>query len=182
MQWVVRRGVVVALQAAVVLAGCARAQQPRAALHYGGSAERAAAPAAADRATPSRLTLSLDRVTLREALHVIAKEGSVTVSYSSDVVPVDRRVSVHVRNGTVGEALDSALAGTRVVARVWSATQIVLESAPNAARATPERADAAGRVTDAESGAMPPQSLRAAPAVRPPHLVHPRPARTTMPQ
>jgi outer membrane receptor protein involved in Fe transport len=102
---------------------------------------------------PGRITLSLDRVTLREALHTIAKESGVSVSYSSDVVPVARRVSVHVRDATVGEALDSALAGTGVIARVWSATQIVLEAAePNAARAMPTHADAAGRVTDAESG------------------------------
>lgn len=153
MQGVVRGGVLIGLQVSAVLAVRASAQQPHAALRYDGLAERAAAPGVAARATPSRITLSLDRVTLREALHVITRESGVSVSYSSDVVPVDRRVSVHVRNATVGEALDSALAGTGVVARIWSATQIVLEAPPHAVRATPERADAAGRVTDAESGA-----------------------------
>ena len=151
MKCVVRRGLRTGLPLAAMLATTAGAQPPRAALHYGAPAERAATPATS-RATPGRLTLSLERVTLRDALHTIAKESGVNVSYSSDVVPVARRVSIHVRNATVGEALDSALAGTGVVARVWSATQIVLEVPPNVERRAPH-ADGAGRVTDAESGA-----------------------------
>jgi hypothetical protein len=147
MKCVVRRGVRTGLALPAMLAATASAQQPRAALHYGAPAERAAMPA--------RITHSLERVTLRDALHTIAKESGVNVSYSSDVVPVTRRVSVHVRNATVGEALDSALAGTGVVARVWSATQIVLEAPGNAERGAPAHADAAGRVTDAESGNAP---------------------------
>jgi outer membrane receptor protein involved in Fe transport len=149
MKCVVGGGIAIGL----LLAVRAGAQQKQPSPHYGGTAERTTVPAAS-RATPSRATLSVDGVTLREALRVIAKEWGKSVSYSSDVVPVTRRVSVHVRNAAVGEALDSALAGTGVVARVWSATQIVLEpAAPNATRATPEHADAVGRVTDAESGA-----------------------------
>ena len=151
MKCVVRRGLGTGLPLAAMLATTAGAQQARATLHYGVPAERAATPAPS-RATPGRITLSLERVTLRDALDTIAKESGVNVSYSSDVVPVARRVSIHVQNATVGEALDSALAGTGVVARVWSATQIVLEVPPHAERRAPH-ADAAGRVTDAESGA-----------------------------
>ena len=152
MKWIVGGSTVIGIQLAAVFALTAGAQQPRAAFRYRRPAERTAAPAAS-RPMPGRITLSLDRVTLREALHTIAKESGVSVSYSSDVVPASRRVSMHVRNATVGEALDSALAGTGVIARVWSATQIVLEAAEaNAAPATPTHADAAGRVTDAESG------------------------------
>src|SRR6185312_8889748 len=148
MKWIVGGSTVIGIQLAAVFALTAGAQQPRAAFRYRRPAERTAAPAAS-RPMPGRITLSLDRVTLREALHTIAKESGVSVSYSSDVVPASRRVSVHVRNATVGEALDSALAGTGVIARVWSATQIVLEAAEaNAAPATPAHADAAGRVTD----------------------------------
>ena len=151
MKCVVRRGLGTGLPLAAMLATTAGAQQARATLHYGAPAERAATTAPS-RATPGRITLSLERVTLRDALDTIAKESGVNVSYSSDVVPVARRVSIHVQNATVGEALDSALAGTGVVARVWSATQIVLEVPPHAERRAPH-ADAAGRVTDAESGA-----------------------------
>lgn len=146
----VRHSVVIALAAAMPLAPTVGAQQPRAALRYGGPPEHAAAPAAPAR----RITVSLDRVALRDALAAIAKQSGVSLSYSTDAVPVTRRVSVHLRNATITEALDSALAGTGIVAHAWSATQIVLAPDPRrAATDTSAQARAAGHVTDAESGA-----------------------------
>ncbi|HEX6815952.1 MAG TPA: hypothetical protein VF102_09785, partial [Gemmatimonadaceae bacterium] len=69
MKCVVGGGIAIGL----LLAVRAGAQQKQPSPHYGGTAERTTVPAAS-RATPSRATLSVDGVTLREALRVIAKE------------------------------------------------------------------------------------------------------------
>ena len=125
-------------------------QQPGAALRYDGAG---AAQLGVGRDAPRRITLALDRVALGDALRAIASESGVRVAYSNTVVPVRRRVSVHVRNATASEALDSALAGTGIVAHAWSPTQVVLEPAVRAPDTTAGRAEATGRVVDAETGA-----------------------------
>lgn len=154
MRGIVRRCTALGIVALAMAATRTPAQQTGAALHYGGAAPAAAAaPLGEAREAPRRITLALEGVTLGQALRAIATESGVRVAYSSTVVPVGRRVSLHVRNATASDALDSALAGTGVVARLWSATQVVLERAERSADTTADRAGARGRVTDAETGA-----------------------------
>ncbi|MCC7196405.1 MAG: TonB-dependent receptor, partial [Gemmatimonadaceae bacterium] len=67
----------------------------------------------------SRLvTVRFDDLPLGLALHLIAQEGQLRLSYSSDVVPVARRVSVSKERTPVGDVLREALASTNVDAVV----------------------------------------------------------------
>jgi len=87
----------------------------------------------------SRLvTIRFDDLPLGLALHRIAQEGNLRLSYSSDVVPVARRVSVSRERAPVGEVLRDALASTDVDPVVTPSGYVVLVKNP---RASPIVAD-----------------------------------------
>jgi outer membrane receptor protein involved in Fe transport len=60
------------------------------------------------------ITVQITDMPLGLALHLIAQEGHLRLSYSSDVVPVTRRVSVARDRTPVGDVLRDVLAGTNV--------------------------------------------------------------------
>jgi outer membrane receptor protein involved in Fe transport len=60
------------------------------------------------------ITVQFTDMPLGLALHFIAQEGHLRLSYSSDVVPVTRRVSVSRDRTPVGDVLRDVLAGTNV--------------------------------------------------------------------
>ena len=60
------------------------------------------------------VTVQITDMPLGLALHLIAQEGHLRLSYSSDVVPVTRRVSVSRDRTPVGDVLRDVLAGTNV--------------------------------------------------------------------
>lgn len=103
----------------------------------------AATPAAAQ-GEPDGLaravTLTLRETPLADALRAIASQGGFRLSYSSGVVPVDRRVSLSLRGVPAGEALRQALAGSGITWRT-AAGQVVLVRGE-----TPAAAQETGRV------------------------------------
>jgi hypothetical protein len=100
------------------------------------------------------VTLELTRVRLEDALQAIARQAGFSLSYSSSVVPVERRVTVRVRSRPAGEALRMALSGTGVGPSISSSGQVVLSpQAPSApARPRQEAGRIAGRVVSARTG------------------------------
>jgi iron complex outermembrane receptor protein len=99
--------------------------------------------AAADSAVPperegnvlSRLvSVSFDDLPLGLALHLIAQKGNLRLSYSSDVVPVARRVSVSRERAPVGEVLREALVNTYVDPVVTPSGYVVLVRNPSASQ------------------------------------------------
>ena len=98
----------------------------------------------------SRLvSVDFDDLPLGLALHLIAQKGNLRLSYSSDVVPVARRVSVSRERAPVGEVLREALVNTHVDPVVTPSGYVVLVRNPSAsllASVTPSTPDLA--VTD----------------------------------
>ena len=81
----------------------------------------------------SRLvTIEIADLPLGLALHLIAQEGRLRLSYSSDVVPVSRRVSVSRQRAPVGDVLRDVLAGTSVDPIVTPSGYVVLVRNPRA--------------------------------------------------
>lgn len=96
------------------------------------------------------VTLTMRNARLGDVLEAIARQTGRTLMYSRDVVDVDRLTSIDVRDADVTRALDAALRGTGIVARIADHGRIVLDerhaaSHPAAARLT-------GHVVDAADG------------------------------
>ncbi len=72
-------------------------------------------------------------VALRDLLDRVAREASIELSYSSELLPRDTRVCVALERVSIGALLEALLAGTTLRAVVIGSTQVVL--APS--RATP---------------------------------------------
>ena len=83
-----------------------------------------------------RVTIDFNDLPLGLALHLIAQEGHLRLSYSSDVVPIARRVSVSRENAPVGEVLRDALASTNIDPVVTPSGYVVLVKNPSASPAT----------------------------------------------
>jgi TonB-linked SusC/RagA family outer membrane protein len=99
-----------------------------------------------------RITLELHDVSLDTALQEIAARTGVRLIYSARVVPLARRVSARVENGTVRDALDDVLEGVNVEVKV-SGDRIVLNRGSTPSRTSDAAADSAvgwiyGRVSD----------------------------------
>jgi TonB-linked SusC/RagA family outer membrane protein len=75
---------------------------------------------------PVRLTLDLDDVPLRDALKMIAARSGVSLVYAASALPLDRRVTVHVRDASVHDALREALRGTGTDVRETPSGQLML--------------------------------------------------------
>ena len=106
-------------------------------------------------ARPNGTTL-LDRPALLEvgdmplgrALEELQRSSGVSISFSPDVVPVDRRATCTCRTRTVGQALTILLEGTQLQVRAGR-NQVLIGRARSDAVAS---ATLAGRITDAATG------------------------------
>ena len=100
---------------------------------------RAPAPPPAGRAWPAPLDrlvqLRADDASLRTALDRLAAEAGVRLSYSPDLLPLDRPACVAAGRVALGDALRALLAGTAVAPVVAGAEQVVLAPARAAAAA-----------------------------------------------
>ncbi|HJR62568.1 MAG TPA: carboxypeptidase-like regulatory domain-containing protein, partial [Gemmatimonadaceae bacterium] len=154
------------LVAMLVILAAAAAAQPTSRDGAGdGGAPRVAARARAlanvsappgERSQPSSrlVTLELRDVPIRAALQEITRQAGVQLYYSQYVVPLDRRVTVSVRDASVDEALAAVLRGTQVRVRRTNEGQVLLVRAESARpdRARREQGSVRGRVTDAGTG------------------------------
>ena len=66
------------------------------------------------------ITLRLRDVTVERALQAITARAGITLAYSRAVVPLERRVSVSVQDGSVLEALQQVLGNSDL--ELWVAT------------------------------------------------------------
>lgn len=81
----------------------------------------------------SRLvSVHFDGLPLGLALHYIAQRGNLRLSYSSDVVPVTRRVTISRERAPVGDVLRDALATTNIDPVVTPSGYVVLVRNPRA--------------------------------------------------
>ncbi len=94
------------------------------------------------------VTLTMRNARLGDILTAIARQTGRTLMYSSDVVDVERRASIDVHDADLATALDVALRGTNIAARLTDHGRIVLDRA----RAAAPVSRLTGRVIDAADG------------------------------
>ncbi|HEX6809148.1 MAG TPA: TonB-dependent receptor [Gemmatimonadaceae bacterium] len=94
------------------------------------------------------VTLTMRDARLGDILTAIAQQTGRTLMYSSDVVDVERRASIDVHDADLATALDIALRGTNIAARLTDHGRIVLDRA----RAAAPVSRLTGRVIDAADG------------------------------
>ncbi len=100
----------------------------------GPSAKRASETITRSSSQGKLVTVTLNRVTLDSAFKALSQMSGVAIVYSPDVIPLDRMVTLNVKNSTVMQALSQLLAGTNVIARVIGDTRIALVPAPENAQ------------------------------------------------
>ena len=147
-----RVGLSVAL-VALLPAGADAQQQPQLLTRRSAYVVRLASATAAEDA-PVALTqpikLRMRRTTVEKALRAITKQSNISLSYSGAVVPLTRKVSLKVNNGTVLEALHQVLGDTQL--ELWVATDGRMALVPGEPEPPPVVAGTiVGRVTDAGS-------------------------------
>jgi len=94
------------------------------------------------------VTLTMRNARLGEILAEIARQAGRTLMYSSDIVDMERRASIDVRDAHLATALGVALHGTGIAARIADHGRIVLDRMHAAA----PLARLTGRVIDAVDG------------------------------
>jgi len=106
--------------------------------------------------SPRTVTLSGTRITLGDALAKVADQADLRLVYSSDIVPVDRVVSVNLQSVSAAQALRQVLAGTDIDFEFVGRQQVVLKRRPQPAATAPAKAavpgSIRGRVVDAATG------------------------------
>ena len=149
-------GLVTMLALAALAAAPARAQML--AVNRPATVVRFASDVPADLdATPVALrtpiTLKLRGVTVERALRELMARGGISLAYSGAVVPLDRKVSVSVKDEPIVEALRQVLAGAGV--ELWISSEgrmaLVPEAQPAAGEAR-QTGTITGHVTSAASG------------------------------
>ncbi len=98
------------------------------------------------------VSLHLDRVRLKAALHVIAQQAGIELTYGSQEVPGNRVVTVVADRITVGDALASVLRGTRLKVTVWAPGRVRLEPSADSSERQ-EAGTITGRISDATTHA-----------------------------
>ncbi len=96
-----------------------------------------------------RVSLTFKKVSLVEALDRIASVTRVNFSYSDGTVPTDNRISVDLKDLTLGETMNRVLAGTDLSWVPMRGEHIVIRNKKEGAKGT---GDISGRVVDAEAG------------------------------
>ncbi len=91
------------------------------------------------------VSIDLQNVPLATALKEISSKTGVHFSYSKEIVPVDRQVSVQVRNVTVEDAINETLAGTNLSWIPMKENQVVITQTKND---PPGQGTIKGRVVD----------------------------------
>src|SRR5690606_39502149 len=89
-----------------------------------------------------------------EVLAAISEQADLGLVYGSDVVPIDRRIDLHLSAIPAGQALRIALAGTDVEIETPNPRQVLLVKRRDSESAKPvvQAGRVAGRITDAATG------------------------------
>lgn len=100
------------------------------------------------------VTLNVVDARLGDVLADIAAQADLALIYGSDIVPVDRRITLRVQSLPAGDALERVLAGTDIAVTPVGRDQVVLAKRVAAEPPAPARVQTgvvAGRVTEAET-------------------------------
>lgn len=115
-------------------------------------------PAGATAASPLQRLVTLDvaNIALGEVLAEISAQTTLGLVYASDLIPLDRKISVHLDATPAAVALRRVLADTDVDFTLASDKQVILvkrpPAEPKAAPRAPATGTLVGRVTDADTG------------------------------
>jgi hypothetical protein len=77
----------------------------------------------------STISLRLNNVTLREALHTFEQRTSLTFSYSQDFVQLDQKVSVHAKNDRLSRVLEKMFKPLQIQFELLG-NQVLLKKVP----------------------------------------------------
>ncbi len=103
----------------------------------------------------TRVSLNLTSVTLDEALKALTREGKLQLLYSTALLPVDKRVTIHARDVAVFTALTEILFRSGLDILVDRTGTLAIVECSHDASPARERGDTGtvvGRVTDAGTG------------------------------
>lgn len=84
------------------------------------------------------VSIRVSKQTLKDALERVAKAANVRVSYSAELLPLEREVCIDYRAIPAGDALNDLLQGVAVQPVIASADHIVLAPASQTVAAAPE--------------------------------------------
>jgi TonB-dependent SusC/RagA subfamily outer membrane receptor len=93
-----------------------------------GHAQRVAAttPDAPIVRAPQRVTVSFDNALVRTVLSAIVQQAGLKLMYDEAILPPDARVTLHVKDMPVGDALQQALHGTGLTAQLQVTGNVVI--------------------------------------------------------
>ncbi|HJU72124.1 MAG TPA: TonB-dependent receptor [Gemmatimonadaceae bacterium] len=121
---------------------------------------RAASEAYNDDVLGRLIDVRMTDVPLEVALRLIANAGRVRLSYSSDLLPPGRRVTVERSRASVGEVLREVLRGTPLEPVTTPSGYIVLVRLPGTELTEIARNDSAGAPNDSVATLMPRDGIR----------------------
>ena len=62
-----------------------------------------------------KISVRLNNVNIQEALQIITQKSNVDFSYSNDLIPLDKRVNLHLHNSSVDQVLKQLFANTSII-------------------------------------------------------------------
>ena len=87
-------------------------------------------------ASAQSINLNLNNVTVKEAISMISQETGYTIVVNSDVVNLDKKVSVKATNGTIKTVIDQLFAGQNVDYTINAKSIKVFKKAPQTDKAS----------------------------------------------
>jgi carboxypeptidase-like protein/TonB-dependent receptor-like protein len=96
-----------------------------------------------------KVSFHADNLPLKDALLLFAEQSNINLTFSSGLIPTEKRVTVHAEQKQVRTILDQMLAGTDVI-YTTTGTQIVL--LPHPVRSEARLYTLSGFISDAETG------------------------------
>ncbi|MDR1331345.1 MAG: TonB-dependent receptor [Tannerella sp.] len=88
-------------------------------------------------ASDAKVSITLDNVRVEQALRAVARQTGLTLAYSRQVVNLDRRVSINVKDADVTQVLDELTRGTNLAYEIGDGkVYLFTKSAPAAPDAT----------------------------------------------
>ena len=103
----------------------------------------------------ARVSLSVVDSTVGYALHEIARQANMRLWYDKTQTVLTQRVTVHVRDVTVGGAIAAIIKGTNLLAQIGPDGETILvrrDASNEHARTRQEGGTVAGRITDSTTG------------------------------
>lgn len=100
------------------------------------------------------ITVRIENNTLKQVFEKIEKQSSYVFSYSDEILPRQKRVSVNLQNVPVSKVLDQALAGTNLSYQIISSKSIIIKEKDKETNPKDSKTSLKGKVVDSSGEPM----------------------------